>query len=79
MVRFLSEISLRTCFHTSFSVGLEEGGMHAKALYGKQFIKMLQLIYECLLSEEKTRIGGTDVLAQASRARCLLEIEKIMG
>ena len=60
-------------------VGLEEGGAHAKAIWGKQFIKLLQLVYDCLQSEERHRIGGTEVLAQASRARCILEIEKIMG
>ena len=58
---------------------MEEGGVHAKAIWGKQFIKMLQLIYDTLQSDERTKIGGSEVLAQASRARCILEIEKIMN
>lgn len=60
-------------------VALDEGGNHATKVWGGQFIKMLQLIYECLQGEQKTRIGGSEVLAQGSRGRCLLEIEKIMG
>ena len=63
----------------SIAVALEEGGSHARAIWGKQFIKILQLVYECLQGDGKTRIGGTEVLAQASRARCILEIEKIMA
>ncbi|THH08673.1 hypothetical protein EW145_g2541 [Phellinidium pouzarii] len=59
-------------------VALDEGGLHAKYVWGKQFIKMLQLICEGMQGEGKTRFGGTEVLAQASRARCQLEIEKIM-
>ncbi|KAH8110204.1 GLE1-like protein-domain-containing protein [Phellopilus nigrolimitatus] len=60
-------------------VALDEGGLHAKNIWGKQFIKMLQLIYEGIRGDGKTRFGGDDVLAQASRARCQLEIEKIMA
>ncbi|EJD07877.1 uncharacterized protein FOMMEDRAFT_164723 [Fomitiporia mediterranea MF3/22] len=59
-------------------VALDEGGVHAKTIWGKQFIKMLQFIYEGIQGEDKQRFGGSDVLAQASRARCILEIEKIM-
>ncbi|KAI5122850.1 hypothetical protein M0805_003144 [Coniferiporia weirii] len=60
-------------------VALDEGGLHAKTIWGKQFIKMLQLIFEGTQGEGKTHFGGTEVLAQASRARCQLEIEKIMA
>lgn len=60
-------------------VALDEGGLHAKAIWGKQFIKMLQYIYEGVQGPSKERFGGTDVLAQASRARCQLEVEKIMS
>ena len=61
------------------TVALDEGGVHAKTIWGKQFIKMLQFIYEGIQSEDKQRFGGSDVLAQASRARCILEVEKIMA
>ncbi|KAL5532421.1 GLE1 [Sanghuangporus sanghuang] len=60
-------------------VALDEGGIHAKAIWGKQFIKMLQFMYEGLTGDDKLRFGGSEVLAQAARARCLLEIEKVMA
>lgn len=61
-------------------MALDEGGIHAKALWGKQFVKVLQVIFEGIQSEEsKMKFGGTEVLSQASRARCVLEIEKIMA
>ena len=62
-----------------FLVALDEGGVHAKVIWGKQFVKILQLIYEGVQGEQKARFGGSEVLAQASRARCQLEVEKIMS
>ena len=40
---------------------------------------MLRYIYEGIQGPNKERFGGPDVLAQAARARCQLEVEKIMG
>ena len=60
-------------------VALDVGGARAKELWGKQFVKMLQVIYENVQGEGRERIGGSEVTAQASRARCQLEIEKIMA
>lgn len=60
-------------------MALDETGSKAKSIWGKQFIKMLQVIYEGVQGDGKEMFGGSDVLAQASRARCQLEVEKIMS
>lgn len=60
-------------------VALDVGGLHGKAIWGKQWIKMLAYIYEGVQGEGRERIGGHDVAAQASRARCQSEVEKIMA
>ncbi len=53
--------------------------MQAKAIWGKQWIKLLAFIYESVQGEGKERIGGSDAAAQASRVRCQMDIEKIMA
>lgn len=61
------------------TVALDVGGHKALTIWGKQFIKMLQYVYEGVQGPQKERFGGSDVLAQAARARCQLEVEKIMA
>jgi len=49
-------------------------------IWGSQFVKLLQVVYEGVQNKgEKEKWGGSDVVAQASRARCVLEVEKIFA
>jgi len=59
-------------------VALDSAGLRALTMWGAQFVKILKVIYEGA-ENEKERWGGPEVVAQASRARCLLEVEKILS
>jgi len=59
-------------------VGLDSVGLRALTIWGAQFVKILRVIYEGV-DKERERWGGPEVVAQASRARCVLEVEKILS
>ncbi len=60
------------------AVALDSAGLRALTMWGAQFVKILKVIYEGA-ENEKEKWGGREVVAQASRARCLLEVEKILS
>ncbi|KLO06245.1 hypothetical protein SCHPADRAFT_838304, partial [Schizopora paradoxa] len=59
-------------------VALDSVGSKALTIWGAQFVKILRVIYEGT-GKEKETWGGPEVVAQASRARCQLEVEKILS
>ncbi|KAI0315080.1 GLE1-like protein-domain-containing protein [Amylostereum chailletii] len=59
------------------SVALDVGGAEAKYVWGKQWVKMLELLYDAVTGEEK-KIGGTTSEGHATRVRLQLEIERAM-
>jgi len=69
----------------SGAVGLEVLGSHARNLYGRQWDKLLAVIYEGISvgvdgtgSNGNSLIGGSSPEGIAARVRVQLEVEKIM-
>ncbi|KAI0049374.1 hypothetical protein FA95DRAFT_898238 [Auriscalpium vulgare] len=59
------------------SVALDVGGVHAKNVWGQQWIKMLALLYEGVT----TGVGGASIggTSKAAQVRLQLEIERVMS
>ncbi|KAH9965292.1 GLE1-like protein-domain-containing protein [Russula dissimulans] len=60
------------------SVALEVGGLHARNVWGSQWIKLMALLYEGVTTDPSP-LGGSGPDARASRVRLQLEIERVMG
>jgi nucleoporin GLE1 len=56
-------------------------GLEAKSVWGQQWVKMLELLYEGVTvgMEGGALIGGQSAEGIASRARVQLEVERIMN
>ena len=64
--------------YDSFAVALDSVGVKGLAVWGAQFVKLLKVVHDGA-DKGKEKWGGPEVVAQASRARCLLEVEKILS
>ncbi|KAI9511977.1 GLE1-like protein-domain-containing protein [Russula earlei] len=60
------------------SVALEVGGSHARDAWGSQWIKLMALLYEGVMTDPSP-LGGSGPDTRASRVRLQLEIERVMG
>ena len=64
------------------TAALDVGGMEAKHIWGKQWIKLLELLYEAATvgigGKSETVLGGRTPEGKAACVRVQLEIENIM-
>jgi nucleoporin GLE1 len=66
--------------HCAFSAALDVGGLQAREIFGKQWHKLMELLYSGLTeANPKNPIGGTTPEGTAARTRALLEVEKVMS
>lgn len=65
-----------------FLVALDVNGVNAKSIYGAQWMKMLEVLYEGsttgLFGQPGKLIGGDTPEGKAARTRLQLEIERII-
>lgn len=66
--------------HCAISAALDVGGVQAREIFGKQWHKLMELLYSGLTqADPKNPIGGTTPEGTAARTRALLEVEKVMN
>ena len=66
--------------HFVFSAALDVGGVQAREIFGKQWHKLMELLYSGLTETKSGNpIGGTTPEGTAARIRALLEVEKVMN
>lgn len=66
--------------HSPFPAALDVGGVQAREIFGKQWHKLMELLYSGLTEAgSKTPIGGTTPEGTAARTRALLEVERVMN
>jgi len=62
------------------ATALDVGGVQAREIFGKQWHKLMELLYSGLTQVNPVKpIGGTTPEGTAARMRALLEVEKIMN
>lgn len=69
-----------------FAAALEVGGADALKIWGRQWVKLLAVLYDGVTvalpgstPEKKSLVGGGTPEGTAARTRVQLEIERIMG
>ncbi|KAI0057171.1 hypothetical protein BV25DRAFT_1973739 [Artomyces pyxidatus] len=67
------------------AVALDVGGLHAKHVWGLQWVKMMAMLYSAVTTEAgpsrggQKLMGGTSSEAKATQIRLQLEIERVMN
>jgi nucleoporin GLE1 len=63
-----------------YSAALDVGGVQAREIFGKQWHKLMELLYSGLTEvNSDSPIGGKTPEGTAARTRALLEVERIMN
>jgi nucleoporin GLE1 len=63
-----------------FPAALDVGGVQAREIFGKQWHKLMELLYSGLTDvNSENPIGGKTPEGTAARTRALLEVEKVMN
>jgi len=62
------------------ATALDVGGVQAREIFGKQWHKLMELLYSGLTeANPDSPIGGKSPEGTAARTRALLEVEKVMN
>lgn len=68
-----------TLVDSACPAALDVGGAQAREIFGKQWHKLMELLYGGLTEKSDSPIGGKTPEGTAARTRALLEVERVMN